>query len=161
MMMIRDIRKAVKDYDFSEYFVDRNNNPAWEKWEKVLSEAGVKGITEILQARVLNERWRLRDACNSVEDFRWAIWAPDMRWTEIPNVFGHWTEDYNDVDEPHTRLHTWMDYKGWLKDEFSGEPSNKEDKELMYELGLVKDGWNRLTDNGIVSKTWESEDWFD
>lgn len=161
MMLIRDIRKAVKDYDFSEFFVDKHGKPAWEKWEKVLSEAGVNGINEILKARVMNDRWRLRDVCSSVEDFKWAIWAPDMRWTEIPNAFGHWTESYDDVDDPHTRLHTWMDYKGWLRDEYSGEPEKLEDKELMFELGLVKYNWSRLTDNGIVGKGYEDDEWFE
>lgn len=155
MMMIRDIRKALKGYDFT-YFIG-------EEWLQVLSEAGVKGITEILKERVLSKRWYLRDVCDSEEDFRWAIEdsGVDMEWTAIPNVFGHWTESQDYMDDPHTRLHTWMNYKGWLKEEYECEPSSMEDKELMYDLGLVKEGWSRLTDNGIKLKTWESEDWFE
>lgn len=163
MMMIRDIRKALKDYDFSDYFVDVRKEEAWDKWEKVLTPAGVKGITEILKERVLSKRWYLRDFCDTEDDIRWGIECSqvDMDWTEIPNAFGHWTESHDYMDNPHTRLHIWMDYKGWLRDEYSGEPESDEDKELMFELGLVKFCWSRLTDRGVVSKGWEDDDWFE
>lgn len=162
-MLIRDIKKAMKDFDFSDYFVDREGHPAWEKWEKVLTPEGVKGITEILKARALKERWYLREFCESADDIRRGLDSTyaDMKWTEIPNAFGHWTESHDFLDEPNTRLHLWMDTKGWLRDEFSGEPANAEDKELMFELGLVKYNWQRLTDNGIVNKSFDDDEWLD
>lgn len=162
MMLIRDIRKAVKDFDFSDFFVDRDGKPAWEKWEKVLTEAGVKGVTRILQERVLSKRWGLRRECDTDDEFDWVMPAiVDLNWTRIPNVFGHWTESHDYMDDPNTRLHTWMDYKGWIKDEFSREPSTLEDKELMHDLGLVKESWSRLTNHGIVTKSWEDDNWYE
>lgn len=63
-----------------------------------------------------------------------------------------------DCDDPWTPLGNKC--YDWLTEEYK-YPETIETRELLNKCGFVKNSWQRLTNHGIVYKSWEDEDWYD
>lgn len=47
----------------------------------------------------------------------------------------------------------------WLTEEYQ-DPQTMEKKKELLRAGLIKDSWQRLTDNGTIWVSWEDEEWY-
>ena len=88
-------------------------------------------------------------------DFK-AIWnaLPDGEYIRPYPYFS----DHDMYDSPFTGM--GEEVYDFLKDEYK-DPQTPEARAELLEAGIVKESWSRLTEDGIVSKSYEDEDWYD